>query len=193
MLLHLVRHAHAVATEEDPTRPLSARGRGEVARLARFFLGNGGFQPAQVWHSPLRRSRETADDLVRRLGLDVVMVEIPGIQPEDDALQLADRLQLHPRDRGNLAIVGHEPHLSALAALLVTGRKRSSAFRLKKGDVLTLQAAEGVHKKSGLNRWRVRWHITPELLPPVAVPAVSVVAGASPSASVSPKSPSDTP
>lgn len=190
MLLHLVRHAHAVTTEEDPSRPLSARGRGEVARLARFFLGNGGFQPAQVWHSPLRRSRESADDLVRRLGLDVVMVEIPGIQPEDDAQQLADRLQLYPRDRGNLAIVGHEPHLSALAALLVTGRKRASAFRLKKGDVLTLQAAEGVHKKSGLSRWRVRWHVTPELLPPVAGPVASIAAAP---ASVSPKPLSDTP
>ncbi len=189
MLLHLVRHAHAVTTEEDPSRPLSARGRGEVARLARFFLGNGGFQPAQVWHSPLRRSRETADDLVRRLGLDVVLVEIPGIQPEDDAQQLVERLQLYPRDRGNLAIVGHEPHLSALAALLVTGRKRASAFRLKKGDVLTLQAAKGVHKKSGLNRWRVRWHITPELLPPVAVPTAPV-ASIAPSP---PDSPSFTP
>lgn len=173
MLLHLVRHAHAVAAEEDATRPLSARGRGELARLARFFFGHKGFQPAQVWHSPLRRSRETADDLARRLGLDVVMVEIPGLQPEDDAQELAERLQLHPRDRGNLAIVGHEPHLSALAALLVTGRKNSGAFRLKKGDVLTLQAAEGVHKKSGLNRWRVRWHITQELLPALVVPAAT--------------------
>lgn len=166
MLLHLVRHAHAVAVEEDLSRPLSVRGRGEVDRLAVFFRGNGAFQPAQVWHSRLRRSRETANELVARLGLDVVMVEIPGLEPGDDAQQLADRLQLHPRDLGDIAIVGHEPHLSALAALLTTGKKRAAAFRLKKSDVLTLQLAEGVHKKSGLNRWRVRWHVTPELLPP---------------------------
>ncbi len=191
MLLHLVRHAHAVTVEEDATRPLSVRGRGEIARLARFFLGNGAFQPAQIWHSPLRRSRETADDLVARLSLDVVLVEISGLQPEDDAQQLAERLQLHPRDRGNLAIVGHEPHLSALAALLITGRKRSAAFRLKKSDVLTLQLAEGVHKKSGLNRWRVRWHITPELLLPPAAKLPVLMPSAQPA--VLPQTPSNTP
>lgn len=191
MLLHLVRHAHALAVEEDPTRPLSVRGRGEITRLARFFSSNGVFRPTQVWHSPLRRSRETADDLVARLGLeDAVMVEIPGLQPEDDAQQLAERLQLHPRDRGNLAIVGHEPHLSALAALLITGRKRSAAFRLKKADVLTLQLAEGVHPKSNFNRWRVRWHVTPELLLP---PVVKLAETPAPEPSAPPQAPLITP
>lgn len=173
MLLHLVRHVHAVTAEENPQRPLSPRGRAEAARLVRFFLGNGQFRPAQLWHSPLKRSRETADELIRRLGLDLVQVEIPGLLPEDDAQQLAERLQLHPRDRGDLAIVGHEPHLGALAALLVTGRKRSGLFRLKKGDVLTLQIADGVHKKTGFNRWRVRWHVTPELLASVIAPVAT--------------------
>jgi len=165
MLLHLVRHAHAVTEEEDATRPVSVRGRGEVARLAAFFAGNGGFRPAQVWHSPLRRSRETADDLIGRLGLDVVRVETSGLLPEDDPLELAEHLELFPRDRGDLALVGHEPHLALLASLLVRGKPTAGLFALRKAAALALESVEGTHKKPGVRRWRVRWLVAPELLP----------------------------
>lgn len=164
MLLHLVRHAHAVSETEDAQRPLSERGRGEVARLARFFAGKGIFVPTQVWHSPLRRSRETAEDLVRRLALDVALVETPGLLPEDAAQAFAERLQIYPRNRGDLAVVGHEPHLGALASLLVRGKASAGLFAFKKGAVLTLEATNGTHKKTGLGRWRTRWLITPDLL-----------------------------
>lgn len=172
MLLHLVRHAHAVTAEENPSRPLSVRGRGEVARLAWFLAGNGCFRPAQVWHSPLVRSRETADDLIARLGLDVVVVETPGLLPEDEAQAVVERLAIYPRDRGDLALVGHEPHLSALAALLVRGKVAVGMFVLRKSSVLTLESSGGVFKKSGFGRWRVRWQVAPELLPPIVSPGI---------------------
>jgi phosphohistidine phosphatase len=170
MLLHLVRHAHAMGEDENPSRPLSARGRGEIARLARFFAGNGGFAPAQIWHSPLLRARETADELLRRLVPEAVLVEIPGLLPEDDPRELAERLALHPADRGDLALVGHEPHLSALASLLVRGKKSPDLFSLKKGAALALEPSGREHKKTGFARWRVRWQVSPELLPAVTLP-----------------------
>jgi phosphohistidine phosphatase len=167
MLLHLVRHAHALAEKEDPARPLSQRGRGEVARLARFLGACGVFSPAHIWHSPLARSRQTADDLAARLLLiDALRVEIPGLLPEDDPHEIAERLHLHPMDRGDIAIVGHEPHLSTLASLLVRGKARPDLFTLKKCALLTLELTDAAHKKTGHARWRVRWHISPELLPP---------------------------
>lgn len=164
MLLHLVRHAHAVPETDNAQRPLSERGRAEVARLARFFSGKAGFQPTQVWHSPLSRSRETAEDLVRRLGLDAALVETPGLLPEDEPQAFAERLQIYPHNRGDLAVVGHEPHLGALASLLVRGKASAGLFVFKKGAVLTLESSEGTHKKNGLTRWRTRWLITPELV-----------------------------
>jgi len=172
MLLHLLRHAHALAEEEDPVRPLSPRGRGEVARLARFLGAGDVFRPEQIWHSPLARSRQTADDLAARLLLiDALRVEIPGLLPEDDPQELAERLHLHPKDRGDIAIVGHEPHLSVLASLLVRGKARPDLFTLKKCALITLELTDATHKKTGHARWRVRWHISPELLP--AHPATS--------------------
>ena len=171
MLLHLVRHAHALAESENPARPLSARGRAEVGRLARFFATNACFRPAQIWHSPLLRSRETTDELGRRLGWDeAVIVETSGLLPEDDPQEIAERLELLPKDRGDLALIGHEPHLSALAALLMRGKSSSDLFKLRKCAALALELTERTHKRGGLARWRVRWLIAPELLPATTLP-----------------------
>jgi phosphohistidine phosphatase len=163
MLLHLLRHAHAVAETENPKRPLSTRGQGELARLGRFLKPGGCFNPAQVWHSPLVRSAQTAEMIVAHLGLDVVMVETPGLLPEDDVEIMASRLAEFPPNF-ELALVGHEPHLSALASLLVRGKASPALFELKKSALLTLEPTRGKHKVSGRPRWRVRWQVAPELL-----------------------------
>jgi len=164
MLLYLVRHAHAVSEEQDAARPLSTRGIEYTQRLAEFFKQSGTFAPVQVWHSPLRRSRETAEILIRELNLDCGMVETSDLRPEDDPKETAARLSglmgVEP-----LAIVGHEPHLSALATVLVRGKVHPTAFEMKKGAVLALERTDEVHKKSGDPRWIVTWHLAPALLP----------------------------
>lgn len=173
MLLHLVRHAHAVAETEDTRRPLSVRGLGEVARLGRFLKPLGCFKPAQIWHSPLARSLETATLLTAHLGLDVVQVETPGLLPEDDPEMMAERLAEYPPGF-ELALVGHEPHLGALASLLVRGKASPGLFELRKGAVLTLEPTKGVHKRTERTRWRVRWLLAPELLTPAVLPVAAV-------------------
>ena len=55
-----------------------------------------------------------------------------------------------------LAVVGHEPHLSALASQLVTGATYPVAFAMKKGTVLALE-------RGSSTRWVVRWHVEPDL------------------------------
>jgi hypothetical protein len=39
---------------------------------------------------------------------------------------------------------------------------------LKKSALLTLEPTDSTHKKTDHARWRVRWHVSPELLPPAA-------------------------
>ena len=164
MLLYLVRHAHAVREEEDPARPLSPRGRDEAEKLAAFFRANGAFAPAQIWHSPLLRARQTAELLAAGLSFDGALVETPDLLPEDNPGELLARLEAYTSAR-TLAVVGHEPHLSALATLLVRGKKRPVAFDLKKGAVLALERTDERHKRTGEPRWMVQWQITPALLP----------------------------
>jgi phosphohistidine phosphatase len=163
MQLFLVRHAHAVAMDDDAARPLSEAGRVATTRLGAFLRGTGVFRPAQVWHSPLVRARETADGLVAALDPELMVVETDDLLPEDDPVWLARRLEIYPTTH-DLALVGHEPHLAALATLLVRGKVSPVMFNLKKGAVIALERTERVHKASGRPRWRVRWMVGPELL-----------------------------
>jgi phosphohistidine phosphatase len=153
MNVFLIRHAHAVGGDVDPTRPLSPRGREQVRALADFLSPSGALQPAEFWHSPLVRSRQTAELLARRLHLAVPHSLVPELEPESDPRAAARRLKAAAHD---VAIVGHEPHLSALATLLIGGKIGLPVFVMKKCSVLALEGLDA--------HWSVRWHISPDLI-----------------------------
>lgn len=152
MIVYLIRHAHAVDSEENSERPLSRRGQEQARALAAFLERSGQFEPAEFWHSPLARSRETAELLGEGLRVSAPYLLVPDLQPESDPRLAARRIKVatHP-----VAIVGHEPHLSALATLLVVGARDAPAFVMKKCSALALEGA-GRH-------WSVRWHVSPDL------------------------------
>lgn len=168
MLLYLVRHAHAVSDEENPARPLSSRGREDARRLAEFFQANHFFVPHQIWHSPLLRARETAEIFRRTLNLESGLVETPGLMPEDEVEEIAARLASFMSTQP-LALVGHEPHLSALATLLVRGKPHPAAFEMKKGAILALERTDEVHRKTGEPRWVAIWHVVPGMIRPASI------------------------
>ena len=153
MNVYLIRHAHAVDAEENPERPLSKRGREQVRALAVFLTRSDLFQPAEFWHSPLLRSRETAELLGKELRLRVPHELVPELEPESDPHAAARRIKGATQA---VAIVGHEPHLSALATLLVAGRTEPPRFVMKKGAALAIEGV-GTH-------WSVRWHVSPDLI-----------------------------
>ena len=153
MLVYLIRHAHAVDASENPERPLSDRGTAQVRSMAAFLKQAKEFQPEEFWHSPLVRSQETAELLAKRLHLDVSVTLMPDLQPEDDPRAIARRIKAATVP---VAIVGHEPHLSSLASLLIAGKPEPAKFVMKKAAVLAL---EGIG-----DHWMVRWHIHPDLV-----------------------------
>lgn len=152
--LYLVRHAHASDAAEDAARRLSHRGHEQLADVARCLKAAGVFEVDEVWHSPLVRARETAEVIVDRLDLKARLVELAELTPEAAPALVARRLQ---RTTACVAVVGHEPHLSSLASLLVAGSEDPVVFLMKKASVLALEMAGG-------GRWAVRWHISPEIL-----------------------------
>ena len=153
MQLFLIRHAHAVDAAEDPERPLSKRGRAQVRALAKFLRQNGALRVDEFWHSPLVRSRETAELLKKQLESRATPVEVAGMEGDDDPAIVTKRLN---KPRAKIAIVGHEPHLGALASLLIAGSAKPSRFILKKSAVIALENTAGT--------WAVCWQISPELL-----------------------------
>lgn len=153
MHLYLIRHAHALDGDNDAARPLSPKGRRQVRALGRLLRETGTFEAVEIWHSPLLRAAETAALLAQQLKSKAGLVEMDSLRPGDPAdLILKKLLALrHP-----VAVIGHEPHLSALASLLVTGKSAPARFVLKKCAALRLDHIDG--------GWAVRWQVSPELV-----------------------------
>jgi phosphohistidine phosphatase len=146
-MIYLIRHADAVSDEEDPLRPLSARGREQVARACEHLRKAAGFAPAEMWHSPLSRSRETAELLAQGLGLHARIILKKGLEPDDDPSAVAEALASEKR---SIAVVGHEPHLGILASIMTRGPGHAAVFyHFHKAGVLALSRRD--------RRWRADW------------------------------------
>jgi phosphohistidine phosphatase len=153
MMIYIIRHAHALAGEDDAARPLSTRGRKQIRRMGRFLRKTGGLEAREFWHSPLVRSRDTAELMVKNLRQRVRLVGVPGLLHSDNPAVMAKRFG---KLRRPVAVVGHEPHLGALLSLLVTGSARPARFELDKCAVAALEREKG--------RWVLRWLASPQLL-----------------------------
>lgn len=151
MQCYLIRHAHAVTAEEDIRRPLSARGRKQARVLSRFLRKVGDFDPKEIWTSPLARARGTAN----LLDLKAKLITVPELETSAGVATLARKLQT---SRQSVALVGHEPHLSALVSLLLAGSEEPPLVSLKKGATVALE-------RTG-KRWTLCWQIHPDLLAP---------------------------
>lgn len=146
-VLYLVRHADAVSDEVDPARPLSAKGRDQVGRVCGLLRRHSGFCPAEFWHSPLARARETAELLAKGMELASPVLLKPGLEPDDDPEKVIPALEAETR---SLAVVGHEPHLGILASLMVHGPVLGGIYYpFQKAGVLALTR--------GAKRWRAEW------------------------------------
>lgn len=131
--LTLIRHAIAEAGADDAARPLSKEGRRRFRRSVEM-LEDLGVRFAKVLHSPKRRALETAELLRPVCDGEFEVTPLLTQEPADELLALLD---VH-----ELAVVGHEPHLSALLAWLVVGDASLGArFELKKGAVVRLDGA----------------------------------------------------
>ena len=156
MIFYIIRHAHASDASHDASRPLSERGRGEVARVAKFLKAAGGLPAVEFWHSPLLRAAQTAELLAHGLGSKAPLLLVPGLEPDDDPSEIAARLSTAPRP---VAVVGHDPNLTALGTLLVRKVPWPPVFVMSKCTVLALE-------RDGHGRdvaWAARWQLAPEL------------------------------
>ena len=147
--LYLVQHGESLPEEIDPKKNLSDRGREETRRMGRF-LRDIGVKPGKIFHSSKLRSIQTAEILAEELGVDEV-VQAEGLNPLDDPEIWSRKVEEFEED---IMLVGHLPHLSRLASLLLKSEKEIVQFRYS--SVLCLQKIE--------NEWIIKWFVTPELL-----------------------------
>ena len=135
--LILLRHAHAepaLAGQPDLDRPLSPDGLVEAEAAARW-LAEKRLVPDCALCSPARRTRETLETVLSVLGYVDQRLE-PQVY-EATAGTLAGLVDAH-REVDRLLLVGHNPGLERLVALLHSGQ--SSEFRgMPPGAVAVLE------------------------------------------------------
>lgn len=119
--LILLRHAHADPAAPglaDLDRPLSAEGLAEAEAAGRWLRENR-LVPDCVLCSPSRRTRETLEAVLAAVGYVDQRIE-PSVYEATPGMLIA--LADAHRDVGRLMIVGHNPGLERVAALLHSGQ-----------------------------------------------------------------------
>lgn len=131
----LWRHAEAEEGVPDPARALTGKGRQQAATMARWLKSHLPTD-AKILVSPARRAQQTAQ------ALGVAYETCAALAPQSDASEV-----LHaagwPHGKRAVVMVGHQPTLGQLAALLLTGS--NADWAIKKGAVwwLTNRGIQG--------------------------------------------------
>ena len=131
--LILWRHAHAEDGLVDPARKLTSRGQKQAARIARWLDARLPDQYRLIV-SPAVRAQQTARALSRKFVTD------PDLSVDSSPARMIRSVNW-PDAGGTTVLVGHQPSLGAMAALLVSGREES--WNIRKGAVWWLEHRDG--------------------------------------------------
>ena len=149
MKLYLVRHGDASAAASDALRPLSARGKEEIKKMAGFLQASG-VEVNVIWHSGLLRAEQTAEIIAESLKSRVAPKK--SLKPDDPVVPIAEEIE---KCRDDLLIAGHMPHLSYLTSQLLLNAQKRDAVVFKKGAAVCLE-------KNDDGRWDIKWLVTPD-------------------------------
>ncbi len=154
MRVYLVRHAKAsrdpaIATDEE--RPLTERGRTDAEAVA-ALVAAAGAPVAQIRHSGLLRAEQTAQIFARHLLPPEGVVAVEGLLWDDPVETWAVRLA---GETSPVMLVGHNPFMEALVALLLGVEPSHAPIRFATSSVACLENAEGA--------WSLKWLLHREL------------------------------
>lgn len=160
MNLYLIRHAISEeehSSGEDSQRALTDKGAKKMRQIAKGLRVLGA-EIDLILTSPYVRAKETAEILadVYKIKKQIVMSDhlIPMGAPDLLIAEINEKFSFD-----SLAIVGHEPYLSSLISLLVSGGAPLDLV-IKKGGVCRLSADELRHTR----RASLEWLLTPGVL-----------------------------
>ncbi|MDX8383080.1 MAG: phosphohistidine phosphatase SixA [Ghiorsea sp.] len=151
MRIYLVQHGLAKGKEEDPLRPLSPQGLEDITRVSGFLSLFEKPQPKIVLHSDKLRAKQTADMFAQAWHIPQIQ-ESQALAPNADPMIWASRLKEMSED---VLLIGHLPHLSKLASLLIQGNADVETVLFRNAGVLCLEKKE--------SSCQVLWQIHPTL------------------------------
>lgn len=139
MKLYIMRHgrspsAHSAGVKSDAERPLAPEGLADVRRTLRHLKKNSG-HPSLILHSPLRRAMETAEEARTLLEPKDGTAPYEPLSNEIAAAELFEKLKEKAPGIEELMVVGHQPQLGELSAVLL-----GQAQPLMPGGIIAVEA-----------------------------------------------------
>lgn len=165
MDLLIVRHAHAEEREsfaksgkEDHLRPLVQKGRQRLEKMLEAIAPSAGsFE--MVVTSPYLRAKQSAVIIASKLKCPDI-IECAELVPQGPPVAFLKWLKVHAKQINKVVAVGHEPQLSALTSLLLTGSE-DPILEFKKAGACLL-SGPGKEQLSP-RQFQLRWHLSPKL------------------------------
>lgn len=163
--LYIIRHAIAEDREDfakktgrpDEERPLTEKGAEKMKKIAQR-LAEAAPGIDTFLQSPLVRSQQTVDILVAAYKTPPRVLTSAALKPGSSFDMLIQNL--NAAESENLAMVGHETHLSEFTSYLLAGKKEAPFLQFKKGGAACLEF-EG---RIAAGRVRLLWFAPPKLL-----------------------------
>ena len=147
MLLYLLRHAEAeVLAKSDAARQLTPKGEQQAVKVGKFCAKHG-IEPAVILSSPVVRARQTAG-LVHQSLRGAELLEAPWAACGMDAFQAMEELAAY-RQFPAVMLVGHQPDLGALAAVLL-GMNNVQHLHVRKALLIGIDASHGLSTGAGV-------------------------------------------
>jgi len=156
MKIYIVRHAEAEPRGPgvlEGARKLTPDGKRELRAVLRL-VSEAGVEPEVILASPWTRAVETALAASDAFGAQQV-IETKSLLPDVSPAQVWGEIR-SLRPLKELMVVGHEPHLSRLAAFLL---EAPLAIDMKKSAIVRIDVQDG----EGPPRGMLKWMVTPKL------------------------------
>jgi phosphohistidine phosphatase len=167
MNIFILRHGIAVERgtpgfDTDSERPLTTKGKRQL-RKSTAAMKRMKLRFDLILSSPYKRAKRTAEIVAEELKLKKRLKFTDTLKYEGDPENLAvEMARLKPAPK-NVLLVGHEPYLSRLASLLVSGNG-DLAMDLKKGGLCMLETDDLHAGKCA----QLAWLLTPKQMKEMA-------------------------
>jgi len=159
MEIYVLRHGIAVnrgtpGYKKDSDRPLTPEGEEKLHQIAKAMLAME-LKFDLILSSPYLRSKQTAQLVAAELDEEITLTDL--LTPDGNPLELIR--ELNDEKPQSVLLVGHEPYLSGLISVLVTGESKAS-IELKKGGLCKLSADRVAYGQCAT----LNWLLTPKQL-----------------------------
>jgi phosphohistidine phosphatase len=159
MLVLIVRHAQAAEQDskkypDDSLRPLTRKGREIHAEVSRL-LRKRKLIPDSIYTSPWKRAMQTAQILAREIGGKTLKPKPAPSLADDPDLDAIQQDLAGIEDLKTVALVGHEPWVSSLASLLLTGEPHRLSIDFPKSGVIGIET-DAIQAGAGMLRFFLR-------------------------------------